>query len=396
MMMRPNSSSSSSVPNQHLNRVPLPYTGDRVGAPSPIPPATLPPNHSMPAMEEITVAGFSPYLPPSPFTMYHPTSRMVAGGENILPPPGKSHMRSNSDDVTFGFSSMMPQPLNSLPPLVPSKPLERSISGGREVSAFRGRTSESEYDIIRAYMEEEMESGRGTTRKKTNGGSGGEGIASPTCGHYRSVSLDSCFLGRPSSNSGEGEGAYSVEFGDCEFSPDEIERITADEKLAEIVVAEPKRVKRILANRLSAARSKERKMLYTAELEHKVHTLQRENAALSAHVTHLHGHSTGLQNQNSELRFRLQAMEQQAHLRNALSEKLTEEVQRLRLFIGVPSGSESNISKTSLNPEMFEQQLRISQLQHQHSNQNNSTMNANPASNGYFSQLSDDPQFRHI
>lgn len=244
MMMRPNSSSSSSVPNQHLNRVPLPYTGDRVGAPSPIPPATLPPNHSMPAMEEITVAGFSPYLPPSPFTMYHPTSRMVAGGENILPPPGKSHMRSNSDDVTFGFSSMMPQPLNSLPPLVPSKPLERSISGGREVSAFRGRTSESEYDIIRAYMEEEMESGRGTTRKKTNGGSGGEGIASPTCGHYRSVSLDSCFLGRPSSNSGEGEGAYSVEFGDCEFSPDEIERITADEKLAEIVVAEPKRVKR--------------------------------------------------------------------------------------------------------------------------------------------------------
>lgn len=45
---------------------------------------------------------------------------------------------------------------------------------------------------------------------------------------------------------------------------------------------------RILANRLSAARSKERKMLYTAELEHKVHTLQRENAALSAHVTHLH------------------------------------------------------------------------------------------------------------
>lgn len=127
----------------------------------------------------------------------------------------------------------------------------------------------------------------------------------------------------------------------------------------------------------------------------------------------------GLTNQNSELKFRLQAMEQQAQLRDgtrfafypsfiglcwkcfyifllgiwqllflilvtflallfaALSEKLNEEVQRLKQVIGEPSrrqsggssSSESNVSKTSLNPEMF-QQLSISQLQHQqHSNQ---------------------------
>lgn len=42
---------------------------------------------------------------------------------------------------------------------------------------------------------------------------------------------------------------------------------------------------RILANRQSAARSKERKMRYTAELEHKVQALQTETTTLSAQLT---------------------------------------------------------------------------------------------------------------
>lgn len=42
---------------------------------------------------------------------------------------------------------------------------------------------------------------------------------------------------------------------------------------------------RILANRQSAARSKERKMRYIAELEHKVQTLQTEATTLSAQLT---------------------------------------------------------------------------------------------------------------
>jgi septal ring factor EnvC (AmiA/AmiB activator) len=123
-----------------------------------------------------------------------------------------------------------------------------------------------------------------------------------------------------------------------------------------------------------------------AELEHKVQTLQTEATTLSAQLTHLQRDSMGLTNQNSELKFRLQAMEQQAQLRDALSEKLNEEVQRLKLVIGEPnrrqSGSSSSESKMSLNPEMF-QQLSISQLQHQqmqHSNQC-STMKAKHTSN---------------
>ena len=42
---------------------------------------------------------------------------------------------------------------------------------------------------------------------------------------------------------------------------------------------------RILANRQSAARSKERKMRYISELEHKVQTLQNEATTLSAQLT---------------------------------------------------------------------------------------------------------------
>lgn len=56
---------------------------------------------------------------------------------------------------------------------------------------------------------------------------------------------------------------------------------------------------RILANRQSAARSKERKMRYIAELERKVQTLQTEATTLSAQLTmlqvfHLFDHSIDL------------------------------------------------------------------------------------------------------
>jgi len=44
---------------------------------------------------------------------------------------------------------------------------------------------------------------------------------------------------------------------------------------------------RILANRQSAARSKERKMRYIAELERKVQTLQSEATTLSAQLAML-------------------------------------------------------------------------------------------------------------
>lgn len=110
------------------------------------------------------------------------------------------------------------------------------------------------------------------------------------------------------------------------------------DKLAELWTIDPKRAKRILANRQSAARSKERKARYILELERKVQTLQTEATTLSAQLTLYQRDTTGLTSENTELKLRLQAMEQQAQLRDALNEALKHEVERLRMATGEMMG----------------------------------------------------------
>ncbi|GJV20387.1 transcription factor RF2b [Tanacetum coccineum] len=114
----------------------------------------------------------------------------------------------------------------------------------------------------------------------------------------------------------------------------EAKKAMAPEKLAELWTLDPKRAKRILANRQSAARSKERKARYMSELERKVQTLQTEATTLSAQLTLFQRDTTGLSSENTELKIRLQAMEQQAQLRDALNEALKQEVERLRMATG--------------------------------------------------------------
>ncbi|KAG6653409.1 hypothetical protein CIPAW_05G074200 [Carya illinoinensis] len=230
--------------------------------------------------------------------------------------------------------------------------------------------------------------GLGSSAEKKEGikRSAGGDIA-PTTRHYRSVSMDS-FMGKlqfgeespklppspgtrpgqmsPSNSIDGNSNAFSMEFGNGEFSGAELKKIMANEKLAEIALTDPKRAKRILANRQSAARSKERKMRYISELEHKVQTLQTEATTLSAQLTLLQRDSVGLTNQNNELKFRLQAMEQQAQLRDALNEALTAEVQRLKLATAEMSGenpSKCMVPQLSGNPQMFQLQQQQSPTQ---------------------------------
>lgn len=215
------------------------------------------------------------------------------------------------------------------------------------------------------------------------------GDIAPTTRHYRSMSMDS-FMGKlnfgdespklpPSPGTRPGQlsptnsidgnsNAFSLEFGNGEFSGAELKKIMANEKLAEIALTDPKRAKRILANRQSAARSKERKMRYISELEHKVQTLQTEATTLSAQLTLLQRDSVGLTNQNNELKFRLQAMEQQAQLRDALNDALTAEVRRLKLATEL-SGDSDQSKAMLINAQLFQMQqqqaaqLNIHQLQ---------------------------------
>ncbi|XP_010530242.1 PREDICTED: transcription factor VIP1 [Tarenaya hassleriana] len=123
------------------------------------------------------------------------------------------------------------------------------------------------------------------------------------------------------------------------------------DKLAELALIDPKRAKRILANRQSAARSKERKIRYTNELERKVQTLQNEATTLSAQVTMLQRGTSELSTENKQLKLRLQALEQQAQLRDALNETLREELKRLKIAAGEippPNGNAYNRAQPTM------------------------------------------------
>lgn len=136
------------------------------------------------------------------------------------------------------------------------------------------------------------------------------------------------------SNSMDGSTGFHNELLSTSTESLEGKKAIAANKLAELALIDPKRAKRILANRQAAARSKERKMRYISELERKVQSLQTEATALSAQLTMMQKDTTGLTAENNELKFQLQAMEQEAHLRNALNMALKDEVKRLKLAIG--------------------------------------------------------------
>lgn len=211
------------------------------------------------------------------------------------------------------------------------------------------------------------------------------GDIAPSGRHRRSYSLDSSIenfniedhklpplQGRPGqhspSNSMDGSKTpeISMEFGNGEFSSQEMKKIMENDKLAEIAAADPKRAKRILANRQSAARSKERKMKYISELEQKVQTLQTETTTLSTQFTKLQMDHQELKSENKEYKLRLQSLEQQSQLKDALNETLNGEVRRLRHTVA-ELGGESALSglmarQLAINQQMF-------QAQHQQPNQ---------------------------
>ncbi|KAJ0092769.1 hypothetical protein Patl1_26432 [Pistacia atlantica] len=129
----------------------------------------------------------------------------------------------------------------------------------------------------------------------------------PRIRHQHSQSMDGSTSIKPEMLIGGSEEAHGADS----------KKAMSANKLAELALIDPKRAKRIWANRQSAARSKERKMRYIAELERKVQTLQTEATSLSAQLTLLQQRDTnGLTAENSELKLRLQTMEQQVHLQD--------------------------------------------------------------------------------
>ncbi|KAM6573983.1 hypothetical protein CsatA_022310 [Cannabis sativa] len=95
-------------------------------------------------------------------------------------------------------------------------------------------------------------------------------------------------------------------------------------------VFDPKRVKRILANRQSAQRSRVRKLQYISELERSVTTLQSEVSALSPRVAFLDHQRLILNVDNTALKQRIAALAQDNIFKDAHQEALKNEIERLR------------------------------------------------------------------
>ncbi|KAL5736444.1 hypothetical protein ACOSP7_030882 [Xanthoceras sorbifolium] len=95
-------------------------------------------------------------------------------------------------------------------------------------------------------------------------------------------------------------------------------------------IIDPKRVKRILANRQSAQRSRVRKLQYISELERSVTSLQTEVSALSPRVAFLDHQRLILNVDNSALKQRIAALAQDKIFKDAHQEALKKEIERLR------------------------------------------------------------------
>ncbi|KAL7185425.1 hypothetical protein ACSBR2_027377 [Camellia fascicularis] len=102
------------------------------------------------------------------------------------------------------------------------------------------------------------------------------------------------------------------------------------ENSTEKINIDPKRVKRILANRQSAQRSRVRKLQYISELERSVNSLQAEVSVLSPRVAFLDHQRLILNVDNSTLKQRIAALAQDKIFKDAHQEALRREIERLR------------------------------------------------------------------
>ncbi|KAL7616228.1 hypothetical protein Lser_V15G02929 [Lactuca serriola] len=203
------------------------------------------------------------------------------------------------------------------------------------VGSFDGPSySENEEDSYSMYLDTDKFNSSSATSgshlpDSSNAAQISNSSTAPPPENHVSSSDDSCRFKHTHSFSMDG-----LSSGPEETSSIDAKKTMSAAKLAELALADPKRAKRIWANRQSAVRSKERKMRYITELESQVQTLQTQATSLSAQLTILQRETHGLLAENTELKLRLQAMEQQVHVQDVLNDALKKEIHHLRVVTG--------------------------------------------------------------
>ncbi|XP_015867591.1 probable transcription factor PosF21 [Ziziphus jujuba] len=293
------------------------------------------------------------------------------------PPRNLGHRRAHSEILTLPDDISFDSDLG--------------VVGGADGPSF---SDETEEDLLSMYLDMDKFNSSSATSAFQVGEASSQGAPSTLAGAPVSGAAENVAIGsneRPRvrhqhSQSMDGSTTIKPEMlvsGSEDLSAADSKKAMSAAKLAELALIDPKRAKRIWANRQSAARSKERKMRYIAELERKVQTLQTEATSLSAQLTLLQRDTNGLTAENSELKLRLQTMEQQVHLQDALNDALKEEIQHLKVLTGQSMANggpmmnyasfggggqqfyPNNHVHTLLTAQQF-QQLQIHSQKHQH------------------------------
>ncbi|KAJ4890890.1 Basic-leucine zipper (bZIP) transcription factor family protein [Raphanus sativus] len=125
-------------------------------------------------------------------------------------------------------------------------------------------------------------------------------------------------------------GSSSIGIGNWMFTESQMDEIARCDTLKKLVSTDPKSVKRILTNRETSRRTQERKAQQVLDLEEMVETLEKEVCTVAAHTSIAERTKLGLEEDNKQMRIRIQEMEEQAKVANALTENYNREINRLK------------------------------------------------------------------
>nr|VDD12979.1 unnamed protein product [Brassica rapa] len=333
---------SATVANKEMAYPPVPYTG---GSGSSLPSSVFsvqPPYRGFPSA---TVANNDMALPPIAYMM--PNSSSAEGS--------KAHKRASSDSIRL--NSLMAS--NRIYP----NPIDMPV-GVRTQNESVGDKSWSHNEDVN------VDAPNGNKRRAAN-------EIAPPRRIWRSVSAGSSLNEAPSLPQGVSvDVGNDTAFGGM-FTPEQLRKIASSDELKEMAASDPKRLKRRLSNRESAARSKEKKALQKFELEVKVERLETQIDTLTA-VLKLEKVITILlvtrermaermaaDHECARLRTSLDGADEQARVHHDLIEqlngevrRLTEEASRLREEVNEYRRRESE----RMNANMLEQ-LNINQFE---------------------------------
>eukprot|EP00271_Cylindrocystis_brebissonii_P006118 TRINITY_DN186_c6_g1_i1.p1 TRINITY_DN186_c6_g1~~TRINITY_DN186_c6_g1_i1.p1 ORF type:complete len:759 (+),score=250.18 TRINITY_DN186_c6_g1_i1:1143-3419(+) len=148
-----------------------------------------------------------------------------------------------------------------------------------------------------------------------------------------------------------------------------VKKVLASKKFDDMRFMDAKRAKRILANRQSAARSKERKTRYISELEEKVAYFEKQAVAYKATLSLLQRETTTLAEANDGMSKKMQVMEKLYRQRDSENRQLHKEVEILRQATAMKGSSSSKTPpglpppQSSSSSQQKQQQLQQQQQQ---------------------------------